>query len=167
MGLIFFSARQATPAEHLNAPQPVIDSNSLREAALRASWHRDHRVARRREAWRWVLFWGWKYGRTASAIVVPLVMAVWLALQPRPAIFKPQTVAIPSQATHLAGTPPVKPTIAQPPDSPTGIRLLPTTSLRTGIGTPGPAAKLAAQSTWSQPLRLTPEIQTSPKESSP
>jgi hypothetical protein len=40
---------------------PVLDTNTLRESALRASWARDQRVARRRLAVRWTLWWLWKY----------------------------------------------------------------------------------------------------------
>ncbi len=40
---------------------PVIDTNTLRQAALQKSWQRDQRVARRRLAVRWVLWWLWKY----------------------------------------------------------------------------------------------------------
>ena len=167
MGLTFFSTRQAIPLESLNVPQPVIDSNSLREAALQASWHRDHRVAKRRERLRWVLFWGWKYGRAVGAILVPVVMAAWLAFQLKPGVFKPQVATALGQAPTQAEKPPVGPTIAQPSDAAIGIRLLPTTSLHTGTSTPSPVANLAPLSTWSQPLRLTPEIQSSPKEFSP
>jgi hypothetical protein len=42
-------------------PLPMIDTNSLREAALRASWRRDQIVGRRRLVVRWVLWWIWKY----------------------------------------------------------------------------------------------------------
>ncbi len=167
MGLRLFFNRRAIPAKRLNGPQPVIDSNSLRETALRASWHRDHRVARRREAWRWVMFWSWKYGRTPAAIVVTLAMAAWLAFLLNPGMFRSLTAAAPDQSTPLAKIPLVGPTIAQPLNAPAGVRLLPTTTLHTGIDTPSPDGHMAAPSSWSPPLRLTPEIQTSPKESSP
>ena len=172
MGLKFLTARQAVPAERRNGPQPVIDSNSLREAALRASWYRDHRVAGRREAWRWVMFWGWTYGRKAGILVVPMVIASYLAFQFWPGTFTPQ--AAPGQISPVHGmpasvvaTPAVEPTNMQPAETPMGIRLEPAVDLRTG--TPGRSTNPVDPSTQSpfQPLRLTPEIQTSPKELSP
>lgn len=60
---------------------PVIGSDALREAALRASWHRDHRVARRRQSWRWVLFWVWKIGYGAVVVTGPIMLIAAVALQ--------------------------------------------------------------------------------------
>lgn len=167
MGLKLFSTRQAIRAEHQIGPQPVIDSNSLREAALRASWHRDHHVAKRREAWRWALFWGWTYGRKIGVLVVPMVIASYLALQLWPDIFKTQATPATGLSASAEIAPSVEPTNTQHPEAPMGIRLVPATDLR--IGTPGRSTHPVDSSTQSpfQPLRLTPEIQTSPKESSP
>jgi hypothetical protein len=59
--------KTATPSPSLDAlgpasvGMPVIDTNTLRQAALQKSWQRDQRVARRRLAVRWVLWWLWKY----------------------------------------------------------------------------------------------------------
>jgi hypothetical protein len=59
--------KTATPSLSLDAlgpasvGMPVIDTNTLRQAALQNSWQRDQRVARRRLAVRWVLWWLWKY----------------------------------------------------------------------------------------------------------
>lgn len=47
----------------------VPDADALRQAALRASWARDHTVRRRRIAWRWVLWFMLRF-------VVPAAMAV-------------------------------------------------------------------------------------------
>lgn len=174
MGLKIFSTRQSTAAERPNSPQPVIDSDSLRQAALRASWHRDHRVSRRREAWRWVMFWVWKYGRKAGVLAVPIVVTACLALQFWPGMVKPwstavQTIALPDMPGSVLRTPTA--TSPQTPlsDAPIGIRLVPAAALHTGTETPGSPPTPVDQATQSllKPLRLTPEIQTHPKESSP
>ncbi len=59
-----------------NIGTPVIDTNTLRQAALQKSWQRDQRVARRRVALRWVLWWLWKcryYLLIACAVVAYLL----------------------------------------------------------------------------------------------
>lgn len=48
---------------------------------MRASWQRDRHVARRRQAWRWTLFWIWKYGRFAAVVISPIALVVVLILQ--------------------------------------------------------------------------------------
>lgn len=145
----------------------MIDSDSLRQAALQASWHRDHRVARRREAWRWVMFWGWKYGRTIGMIVLTVTLAVWLTLRLEPSIFRVMSNITPHQSTYPAQIPPVLPTIEPPSDAAVGIRLLPDLSLRAGTAYPAPDVNAVAPSTESSHLRLSPAIQAPPKESSP
>lgn len=57
---------------------PVIDTNTLREAALRASWQRDQRVARRRLALRWALWWLWKYRLRLLAVCAALAAVIYL-----------------------------------------------------------------------------------------
>lgn len=47
-------------------------SEAIRRAALSASWARDHRVARRRLAVRWLLWAWWRIG-------LPLLLALGLA----------------------------------------------------------------------------------------
>jgi hypothetical protein len=75
---------------------PVLDTNTLRESALRASWVRDQRVARRRLALRWTLWWLWKYrvqllaACTLIAVLAYLlyrtgVIGPWMADTPAPA----------------------------------------------------------------------------------
>lgn len=173
MGLKIFSLRPAAPAKRLTGPQPVIDGNSLRQAALQASWHRDHRVARRREAWRWAIFWGWKYGRKVGLLGIPTGIAAWLALQLWPsATFQTArdeaTALIKTPSAPVSPTPKTGPVASQPSQAQESIRLVPTTSLNTHTGTP-PRSNPAESSAQRplQPLRLTPEIQSSPKESSP
>lgn len=155
----------------MNAPQPVIDSNTLREAALRASWHRDHRVARRREAWRWMMFWLWKYGRRVGMAVIPMSAVAWLALQVWPLAAISKTAPTVRVTAPAASPSPQHDSSAGDmrtlPEEPLrGIRLLPAAALQSGIGRP----ELAVQSVNTppdspkQPLRLTPEIQTAPKE---
>ncbi len=63
----------------------VIDTNTLRQAALQKSWQRDQRVARRRLAVRWVLWWVWKYRYNLLALCAVLVSVVYLLYQFHPA----------------------------------------------------------------------------------
>ncbi len=172
MGLNFFVNGRAKHAESLGLPQPVIDSNSLREAALRASWHRDHRVARRREAWRWAMFWAWKYGPKAFAVILLISLACYVVVGLWTGTFKRQPSASSSPSAPVAPAaqiPPVRPANELPTNLKTGIRLVPAIALR-----PDPGIQTLTKRSFdesnpppSQPLRLTPEIQTSPKESAP
>lgn len=63
------------PPERDDPNAAVPDSETLRQAALQASWRRDHQVGRRRRWWRWVAWGFWRYGlpllllaATASAV---------------------------------------------------------------------------------------------------
>ena len=58
---------------------PVPDIDVLRRAALQASWRRDRRIARRRTAVRWALWYG---VRGLPLLMVAAAVAVWL-LVPR------------------------------------------------------------------------------------
>lgn len=70
-------------SEELSTPQPtpksIPDSDSLRQAALQASWSRDRRVAQRRIAWRWTAWYAQKYAPHALAGMVVLVAGAYLA----------------------------------------------------------------------------------------
>jgi hypothetical protein len=77
-----FKLRSLSPARRsLSLPgvsMPVLDTNTLRESALRASWQRDQRVARRRLAIRWTLWWLWKYGFFILAACALLTALIYL-----------------------------------------------------------------------------------------
>jgi hypothetical protein len=76
--------KTATPSPSLDAlgpasvGKPVIDTNTLRQAALQKSWQRDQRVARRRLALRWALWWMWKYRYYLLALCAVLALLVYL-----------------------------------------------------------------------------------------
>jgi hypothetical protein len=76
--------KPATPSPSLDAlgpasmGAPVVDTNTLRQAALQNSWQRDQRVARRRLALRWVLWWLWKYRYYLLALCAALALLVYL-----------------------------------------------------------------------------------------
>jgi hypothetical protein len=76
--------KPATPSPSLDAlgpasmGVPVIDTNTLRQAALQNSWQRDQRVARRRLALRWVLWWLWKCRYYLLAVCAVLALLVYL-----------------------------------------------------------------------------------------
>lgn len=81
------------------APYPVRDTESLRRAALQASWQRDRSVGRRRLAWRWALW-------LATCFGLPLALGgvlLALTLLPHPGAATPAphdtaSVATPAQA---------------------------------------------------------------------
>jgi hypothetical protein len=60
----------SNPNDRLTKPVP--SSDAVRRTALSASWARDHRVARRRLAVRWLLWAWWRIG-------LPLLLALGLA----------------------------------------------------------------------------------------
>lgn len=127
---------------------PVIDTNTLRQAALQNSWQRDQRVARRRLAVRWVLWWLWQYRYGVLALCA--VLAAYLvyrfhlteqpaAPEPTPASLaapsSPAPVAAPSdvrlriQPQLLGPTPGSAKQGAVPADTPTPFQLRPATQL--------------------------------------
>ena len=57
------------------SPAPVPDIDVLRRAALQASWRRDRRIARRRTAMRWALWYG---VRGLPLVLLGAAIAVWL-----------------------------------------------------------------------------------------
>ena len=63
-------------SEHLPTPHPnpksIPDPESVRLAALQASWNRDRRVAQRRIAWRWITWYTQRYAPHALAGMVVL-----------------------------------------------------------------------------------------------
>jgi hypothetical protein len=76
-----------------NKGAPVIDTPTLRQAALQKSWQRDQQVARRRLALRWVLWWLWKlryYLLIACAVLGYLMYRSDEAVQP-PFLLKQET----------------------------------------------------------------------------
>lgn len=99
--------KTATPSPSLDAlgpasvGAPVIDTNTLRQTALQNSWQRDQRVARRRLAVRWVLWWVWKYRYYLLALCAVLVSVVYLVYQFHPAWQPAQSV----DATPAAAPP--------------------------------------------------------------
>lgn len=58
------------------AAAPAPTSDALRLATLQASWARDRQVARRRLAWRWLVWAWWRYLLPATAV---LALSAWLA----------------------------------------------------------------------------------------
>jgi hypothetical protein len=126
---------------------PVVDTNTLREAALRASWRRDHNVARRRLALRWVLWWIWKYKLALLAAFMLSLGAVYVAY--REGLLSPWI-------TQLGST-------NQAVDSGVVLRLDTQLQPRSAVlpsATPAPLDPPA-------PIQLKPEIQLKIKESSP
>lgn len=60
------------------SPPSIPGSDFLRQAALQASWRRDRRVAQRRIAWRWTVWYVQRYAPHALAGVAVLVGVAYL-----------------------------------------------------------------------------------------
>lgn len=104
------------PPRHL--PPTIPGSDSVRQAALQASWRRDRRVARRRIAWRWVT---WYFQRFSPHVLVGVALLIgatylngslssWPATSDRPA----------GPAAAVASTPSLQPAapVVQAPEPP-------------------------------------------------
>ena len=82
--------RSSQPALPPIAAAPVPSTESLRVAALRASWSRDRVVGRRRVVWRWTLWYGKRWGPHLLVIaLVLLALAQWLWTPRTPALRPP------------------------------------------------------------------------------
>jgi hypothetical protein len=84
-----------TPHPNARQPAAVPSSDTVRRAALSASWARDRQVARQRLALRW-LFWAW--WRIGLPVLLTLALVVWLLGQMPPASvptwLKPLTASV-------------------------------------------------------------------------
>ena len=72
----------SAPTTSVRHAAAVPSSDTVRRAALNASWARDRRLARRRLAFRW-LFWAWWH--IGLPMLLALALAVWLLGQLPPA----------------------------------------------------------------------------------
>lgn len=66
----------AAAAERASA-KIVVDSENLRQTALKASWHRDRSVGRRRVWARWALWWLKRWLLRLAVVVVVLTLPVY------------------------------------------------------------------------------------------
>jgi hypothetical protein len=88
-------------------PRPVPDPELVRRAALAASWQRDRRIAKRRLAWRWLLWFVGRYFLHMLGVMALLLLAGWLLRHP-PGIRNPEQAILPmgesgaSQARHAS-----------------------------------------------------------------
>jgi hypothetical protein len=128
----------------------VIDTNTLRQTALQNSWQRDQRVARRRLAMRWVLWWLWKYRYYLLAVCALFAVLAYLLYRHHPA----EQPAGPVDAT-LGGT-------AAPP-SQVRLRIQPQL-LEPTRSAPNPNA---ATEEIQTPFQLKPATQLNIKETNP
>jgi hypothetical protein len=145
-----FNIRSLFPARRsLSLPgvsTPVIDSNTLRVVALRASWARDYSVARRRLAIRWTLWWIWKYKHFILAACILLAGILYLL-----------------HRNGLLPTWGTKPTAVFDTESGLQLRL----ELQLQERNPLPASKRLPPMDVPTPVQLKPDIQPKIKESSP
>ena len=156
----------------------MIDSNTLRQAALHARWQRDRRVAGRRQAWRWALYWSWRYGKKAFVFGAPPLAIYLLAIQvgllhrTEPQVASPVSTSevIAKQSANNVASGNTKSLAALAVDP---LKL----QLATVLGSTKIGAAASHQfsnalvnspvSTVTPPLRLRPEIQLLSKESPP
>ena len=149
---IFARSRQVLGASHIGVP--VIDTNTLRQAALQNSWQRDQRVARRRLAFRWAMWWLWKYRYYVLAVCAVLVCLGYLVYRFDQA----------SRANHSLGNTPVA-----APEHQTDLHLrieshmLPATDSGASSATPPDASPPTA----TDPFQLKPETTLKTKVTNP
>lgn len=160
-------------------PFPVIDSNTLRQAALQASWQRDRRVAGRRQAWRWALYWSWRYGKKVFVFGAPplalylLVIQVGLLHRTEPQVASQASTSerLADQSVKNVASSKTKNLAGLPAGDALTLQLATALgSTKTGAAAPKPfpnASLNSPVSTVPSPLRLRPEIQLLLKESPP
>ena len=162
---MFFKTAAPSPALKAIGPasmgMPVIDTNTLRQAALQNSWQRDQRVARRRLAVRWVLWWLWQYRYSVLALCA--VLAAYLVYRAYPteqtAAPEPTPASLEVPASPAAPTGPANPA---PSAAPSGVRLRIQPQL---LGpTPGSAKQGAVPTDTPTPFQLRPATQLNIKE---
>jgi len=68
------------PPERPTPTSAVPDSETLRQAALRASWRRDRQVGRRRRWTRWLVWALCRYGLPLLLLATVVAIAVFFAL---------------------------------------------------------------------------------------
>jgi hypothetical protein len=109
-------------SEPLNPPRdlpPTIPgSDTVRQAALQASWRRDRRVAQRRIAWRWVVWYFQRYSPHVLVGFAVLVGAAYLRGSLPPLSGNGEQPTGPeANVTRVPYSPPSVP-VAQPPAPP-------------------------------------------------
>jgi hypothetical protein len=81
------------------------DAEALRQAALRASWSRDRRVARRRVALRWLAWAFWRYGLPILlVVVVGATVVAWMLSISQTSQSSPRFTVMPAQPAAGAAT---------------------------------------------------------------
>lgn len=143
------------PSERLGDPLPPPSSETLRRAALARSRQRGERVARRRLAWRWVL---WGLGRAlkwllpAGAALAGLAALLWLA-----GMWWPRQATHPDPAGSRSPGPTTPasaaaPALALPPPA------TPALPLRLDDGETGSAAAAEAPASRAQSVSNPPNV---------
>ncbi len=90
------------------------DAEALRQAALRSSWARDQRVARRRLALRWLAWAFWRYGLAILLVVaVAASVVAWMLSISHTSQRSPRFTVVPAQ--HAASAAPLMPSENTPP----------------------------------------------------
>jgi len=156
-----------------SSPHPIPDFESVRRAALAASWRRDRRISQRRLAWRWALWYVGRYHLQILGILAALLLVAWL-MQGMLLAGKPQVAGNP--VTEGAAAPHV-PDVAQstqPMPVWPAPSLVPAT-VYSGLPDPelsGLPLRLVPQLGWQEPLSggrevQTPQIESAEKSANP
>jgi len=70
--------RRSSRLKPPTSSHPVPDPESVRRAALAASWQRDRRVAQRRLAWRWARWYVGRYFLQIMCLLAAVLLVAWL-----------------------------------------------------------------------------------------
>lgn len=123
----------------------VPDTEAVLRAALAASWRRDKRVARRRIAWRWTLWYLQRYSPHVLALAVLVLVVGYLAGVRLPANMLGRA-SVPTGAQHLPVPTTVPATLAH--------------SSRSPLPTGGVGDGLSLQHSWQLAVRASASIST-------
>jgi hypothetical protein len=130
--------RSESPSSPHQVQPSIPGSDSVRQAALQASWRRDRRVAQRRIAWRWVTWYFQRFSPHALAVLTVLVGAAYLrgSLPSWSGGGDPHDTAS-AAVVHAPYSPPAVPTapapVPQPPPADTAPDLESPLTLRTSL----------------------------------
>lgn len=151
--------RRSAPAFTVPPVAPVPDAETLRRAALQASWQRGRWVARRRVALRWALWAASRYLMPALAV---FGVAAWLWLGVLPSLHSPWLQLPPWTATSPAPAAPPAPTPSAPSPEATATSAEPEQSAPPAVEYSPEGEELPRPLALKFEVRWAAAVQTSP-----
>lgn len=149
---------QAVSSTRSQPAQPAPSAEALRMATLQASWARDRQVARRRLAWRWLVWAWWRYLLPAALV---LGSAAWLVTWLLPEANRLLARQLAPAASQTASPAPLQPDRPAPTPS---VPLLTAEGEPIDLGRPDQdALVLRLDSQWAAP-RPVPTTTSYPAE---